>query len=156
MRKAFAELKFSKAGDHTPEVCSYSHSLPLCSLLNEDACATCFTHLFVLLLNQSQCNGNGCVFCTPPITFLIAQSQHDVRLVPVGRDSTENVPSGTCVDDAILMSPIGTTLAPSSTPPEGSPMQLFRNADDDRFDFFLIPQGGLKGTSKAVYYRVLW
>ena len=34
-------------------------------------------------------------------------------------------------------------------------MELFESVKDDGFDFFLTAQGGLKGTSKPVYYRVL-
>ena len=54
--------------------------------------------------NERNCKQNGCIFCTIPITFVVSQSQHSIRIVPRdepgGRD--KNVPSGTCVDHTIM------------------------------------------------------
>jgi eukaryotic translation initiation factor 2C len=69
----------------------------------------------------------------PRITFLIAQNNHNMRVVPTKENDAirNNVPSGTLVDE-------------------------FSTSDsNDTFDFLLTPQGGLKGTSKPIYYRVL-
>jgi hypothetical protein len=97
-------------------------------------------------VHTQECQGKGCVLCTPPITFIVAQSHHDVRIVPDVHDrlDTSNVPSGTCVDDYKLMSPMtGTVLArlDANEISTNSPLQLFQNADEKRFDFFLIAHG---------------
>jgi hypothetical protein len=95
-------------------------------------------------LHSRECEGKGCPLCTPIITFIVAQSQHNIRLVPNVQGRTDNVPSGTCVDDCTLMSPMtGSVLAKfdaSEVLPD-SPVQLFQNADEKRFDFFLIAHG---------------
>lgn len=57
-----------------------------------------------------------------------------------GHRSNKNVPSGTCVYDAgILNTMLMETAGPTAQP----------------CDFMLIPHGGIKGTSKSVYYRIL-
>jgi hypothetical protein len=70
----------------------------------------------------------------PRITFVIAQNNTAVVFAPEGKSWEKvNVPSGTCVDEpGILL-----------------------GASDDCSDFFLVPHGGLKGTSKPVYYRIV-
>lgn len=75
----------------------------------------------------------------PPITYIVAQDDHGVKIALDGEewDSSTNVPSGTCVDDGEL---VKSCLASNV---------------DTQDDFFMISQGGLKGTSKAVYYRML-
>ena len=67
------------------------------------------------------------------VTFVIAQKDHNFRLAPCEeRDSFKNnVPSGTIVEG------------------------MSYGKVDGTFDFLLTPQGGLKGTSKPMLYRVL-
>ena len=81
--------------------------------------------------------GNG-TRTSPSITFVVAQKDHNMRIVPHRRDDAVrgNVPSGTLVDDYL-------TAYQSS------------ENENNAFDFLLTPQGGLKGTSKPMHYRVL-
>ena len=74
----------------------------------------------------------------PGITFLICQDGHNRQFAPAadqGWPEDKNVPSGTCVSDRRVLSASG--------------------LNEGKDDFLLIPHGGLKGTSKAVYYRLL-
>lgn len=74
---------------------------------------------------------NGSKQNTSKITFMIANKDHNACIVPqqnIGRNC--NVPCGTLVDNVV---------------------QSF-HMDNVKYDFFLIPQGGLKGTSKSVHY----
>ena len=87
---------------------------------------------------KANCNGEvpDCRGCSPPkITFVAAQRDHNMCVVPANPTDgiNGNVPSGTLVKNSIACS----------------------GAVDDQFDFLLTPQGGLKGTSKPMYYRVL-
>lgn len=109
------------------------------------------------------CQNNGCTFCCPPITLIVAITQHNIRIVPEvaiekpGRGrSWYNVPSGTCVDHTISSYLDGENTA-VSWPEDGrlEPMQIFENRDSKGFDFALTAHGGLKGTSKPVLYRVV-
>jgi hypothetical protein len=84
------------------------------------------------------CEGRDphCDGCNPPkITFVVAQRDHNMCVVPAELNDAvkNNVPSGTLVDSLITS----------------------YGASDDMFDFLLTPQGGLKGTSKPMYYRVV-
>jgi hypothetical protein len=88
-------------------------------------------------------------FCLPLVTFVIAQSQHGVQIVPAERaDSKANVESGTCVDLAIQK-----MFDLSLHDEENGELNrllscardhslLFNNANvkDSVFDFQLIPQ----------------
>jgi len=73
--------------------------------------------------NAEKCKGKGCIFCTPPITFVISQSQHSIRIVPkvepFSRD--KNVPSGTCVDSVIMDMKDGMNFAVRKVPREPVP-----------------------------------
>lgn len=111
------------------------------------------------------CQNNGCTFCCPPITLIVAITQHNIRIVPAeaiekqgGRGrSLLNVPSGTCLDDTIPSYLDGENTAVSWPKEDGRPeqMQIFENSNSDGFDFALTAHGGLKGTSKPVLYRVV-
>ena len=69
----------------------------------------------------------------PKITFIVAQKDHNIRIVEESKSSRSgNVPSGTLVDSCITS-----------------------HESDGSFDFLLTPQGGLKGTSKPMLYRVI-
>jgi hypothetical protein len=83
----------------------------------------------------NDCEKRNCEACAPKITFVVAQKDHNMRIVPSDdREAVNgNVPSGTLVDGYI-------------TSYEGM---------DETFDFLLVPQGGLKGTSKPMHYRVI-
>lgn len=83
----------------------------------------------------NDCDERNCEACAPKITFVVAQKDHNMRIVPSNAcDAVRgNVPSGTLVDGYI-------------TSYEGM---------DETFDFLLVPQGGLKGTSKPMHYRVI-
>eukprot|EP00978_Attheya_sp_CCMP212_P040323 scaffold218766_cov50-Attheya_sp.AAC.2 len=111
--------------------------------------------------NQSVCQKNGCVFCTPTITFVVCQSNNVPRVVPSERPTTKskNVPSGTCVDKLIMPFQNGMQLSTSENQisrekPAGTNMQLFELSDSG-FDFLLVAHGGLKGTSKPIFYRTI-
>jgi len=80
----------------------------------------------------------------PALSFVVCVNNHNVQIVPSkgaalsGNDARQrgrpaNVPSGTCVNEVIM---------PFSEMNVGS-------------DFLLTAQGGLKGTSKPVFYRPL-
>lgn len=82
------------------------------------------------------------VFEQPKITYVACVNQHGLQIVPsggngvqAGRGSSANVPSGTCVADPSLSLPLSTLSLDT--------------------DFLLTAQGGLKGTSKPVFYREL-
>jgi hypothetical protein len=114
-------------------------------------------------LNQSVCQKKGCLFCTPLITFSVGQSDNVPRVVPSERPTTKskNVPSGTCVDKLIMPFQNGMQLATSEDKiprekPAGTNMQLFEVINDTGFDFLLVGHGGLKGTSKPIFYRTIW
>jgi len=108
----------------------------------------------------------GCKICCPPITFVICQSQNNTRVVPttandgkqVGRGGT-NVYSGTVVDDELVLE-LGTLLCISENETArirelNQPNKtVFNSQSNSSDDFLLTAQGGLKGTSKPVYYRV--
>lgn len=87
------------------------------------------------------------VVSDPKVTFLVAQTLNKVKLAPdleqQIRLEGNNVPSGTCVTDSRVISNII----------DGSGVQVFEGGWNR--DFILVPQHGLKGTSKPVYYRVL-
>lgn len=80
----------------------------------------------------------------PRVTFLVAQTLSKVKLVPNSEQQIrldgDNVPSGTCVTDSRVISHV--------IDDKGSEGHVIH-------DFILVPQHGLKGTSKPVYYRVL-
>lgn len=90
-------------------------------------------------LNCMDCPGCAAKTCSkhlPLITYMVAQSDHGIRIVPKPRQgdrtsTTQNVPFGTCVDHTVVSSS------------DGGP------------NFLLIAQHGLKGTSRALYYKVL-
>lgn len=102
---------------------------------------------------------SGCAFCCPQITFVVCMTQHRVRVVPATPNDNprdKNVPSGTCVDNTIMDA---NNSIPKSTPESNPPKRLRRfdepAGDCNGCDFLLTAQGGLKGTSKPIYYRVL-
>jgi len=109
----------------------------------------------VCLKNQASDVLQACGdFSCPPITFIVCQAQHNIRIVPerpVLRHG--NVFSGTCVDDEILDVKDSLLVATKDVPRE--PSRCFEDPNDDGYDFLLTSQGGLKGTSKPVMYRVL-
>lgn len=102
---------------------------------------------------------DGEPFC-PPITFVVCNTNHTVRIVPasVDRDAKDkNVPSGTCVDHTII--DVSAKLHGMSLQNDNLPtgMRHFNQGNDvgEVCDFILTSQGGLKGTSKPIYYRVI-
>ena len=113
--------------------------------------------------NANVCNGSGCQFCTPPITFIVAQNDHNIRIVPTpnnGPGKPSNVPSGTIVDSRItsyshFKLPEARNQANQQVASDGKSLHLFETKPDQGMDFLLTAHGGLKGTSKPVYYRVL-
>lgn len=86
------------------------------------------------------------VFNTVPITFIVCQSDHGVKIVPDRQPSQEhapfkgNVPSGTLVDDTIIDQGEQLQLPPALAYKDESPLVK---------DFFLVAHGGLKGTSRV-------
>mmetsp|Transcript_13807 Transcript_13807/g.27990 ORF Transcript_13807/g.27990 Transcript_13807/m.27990 type:complete len:1077 (+) Transcript_13807:697-3927(+) len=81
---------------------------------------------------------------TIPITYVICQSQHNIRMVPKDetqgnrRGQTVNVYSGTCLDHTVM---------------EFGALSVTEN-ERNNYDFLLTPQAGIKGTSKPIYFRV--
>jgi eukaryotic translation initiation factor 2C len=93
------------------------------------------------------CTNDHCVSCRPPITYIVAHKDHNTKIVPARRETNHrgkitNVPSGTVVDSPDIMS-------------FQNGLALSTGERSEGFDFFLTSQGGLKGTSKAMMYRVL-
>ena len=72
------------------------------------------------------------------VTYVVVQSNSGVAITPTD-DQHRNVPSGTCVDD------------PSVLFGEAVPILELGECND----FLLVPHGGLKGTSKPVYHRII-
>lgn len=114
---------------------------------------------------EGGCEGKGCTWCTPKITYIVALSQHSLRMAPaertVGkrRETPLNVPSGTCVDHTITpymdrQDQDRVTEWPQSFTPSAE-FQVFEQRNSSNFDFLLTAQGGLKGTSKPIFYRVV-
>lgn len=118
-----------------------------------------------------ECQGSGCTFCTPIITYIVALSQHNIRVVPEtyiphGKNGgPRNVLSGTCVDHTINAFWDSKGLA-IKIPSEAertvinqlrSDLTLFEieSTYTQGFDFLLTAHGGLKGTSKPICYRVV-
>ena len=86
------------------------------------------------------------VLCCPPITMVMAQTQHDIRIVPGDgqmRTRSGNVPSGTVVDDSRVLSasPPEATIDPN---PIVDQTRLFSDTSKQGFSFFIVPHGGLK------------
>merc|ERR1712232_985452 len=94
------------------------------------------------------CEGKGCVFCTPLITYVVCQSQHTIRIVPNYRPSNprdKNVPSGTVVDETIMDYKDGamaTDMVVKEGPREAA-ITLFEDVGGLGYDFLLTAQGGL-------------
>jgi ribosomal protein S17 len=78
------------------------------------------------------------IFQSPKVSYVICLNQHNIQVVPsiASRAVNKNVPSGTCVDNVIM------------------PFAKMGLAEDP-LSFLLTAQGGLKGTSKPVFYRML-
>jgi len=108
----------------------------------------------------AHCENRGCPACCPPITFVACLVQHNIKICPATQDDAvkNNVPSGTCVDHTIVHF---TELTLSDDKEQLENMNIsdrrFPMSDDtpSSYDFILTAHGGLKGTSKPVYYRVL-
>lgn len=108
---------------------------------------------FLTALDQ-ECKGIRNAFAKrgkgePKITFIVCQSNHGIKIVPDSESNTDlhpglkrNVPSGTLVDDTIIDQREERLKAPPSTKAYSSEEQL-------AMDFFLVAQGGLKGTSRV-------
>jgi len=108
----------------------------------------------------SLCNKKGCLYCTPAITYVIAQNDHGIKMVPSNNSEgfqtrgAANVHSGTCLDHTITGGMQNLAVKDETLPPAYCFPTVARNTSVG-FDFLLTAQGGLKGTSKPVYYRVL-
>ena len=119
--------------------------------------------------NERKCKGNGCTFCTPIITYIVALSQHNIRIVPAEKmtkknkynETVLNVPSGTCLDHTVTPYLDRKNLAAPEQPADSDRMSdepkplVFSNPNSTGFDFLLTAHGGLKGTSKPIFYRVV-
>lgn len=110
------------------------------------------------------CMGLGCVWCTPPVTYIVALSQHNLQMAPAepvfGKNhNLLNVPSGTCIDHTVTphteRQECITPWPDSFTPPPECQLQVFEQSNSSGFDFLLTAQGGRKGTSKPIFYRVV-
>ena len=114
-------------------------------------------------INAAKCNQQGCVHCTSPITFVVAQNDHGTRIVPdveKGGNMKKNVPPGTVIDSMITSFRNGMRVSTDPVIPVQG--RTFKNTvdyniaeEDGGYDFFLVAQGGRIGTSRPVYYRVL-
>lgn len=97
----------------------------------------------------------GCLFCTPPITFVLCSTRNNIKMVPANREG--NVFSGTCIDKLIMDMP---SLQISETQNNNEELSLRRNlifeeSDGNGYDFVLVAHGGRKGTSKPVHYKII-
>jgi len=85
--------------------------------------------------------------------------QHNIKICPATQTDAvkNNVPSGTCVDHTIVHF-TELTLSDDKDQTDNIGDRLFPTMTEDApssYDFILTAHGGLKGTSKPVYYRVL-
>lgn len=82
------------------------------------------------------CEDRNCVGCAPTITFIVSNEDHNLRIVPENANEgvKGNVPSGTLVDHVV---------------------DDYKLEEGGSFSFLLTAQGGLKGTSKPMYYRCI-
>jgi len=109
---------------------------------------------------SNNCERKGCTFCTPLITYVVCQSQHSIRIVPKlppRNPRDKNVPSGTVVDETIMDYKDGamaTEMVVKEGPREAT-ITLFEDVSGLGYDFLLTAQGGLKGTSKPIFYRTI-
>eukprot|EP00559_Dactyliosolen_fragilissimus_P005779 CAMPEP_0184858258 /NCGR_PEP_ID=MMETSP0580-20130426/3389_1 /TAXON_ID=1118495 /ORGANISM="Dactyliosolen fragilissimus" /LENGTH=1354 /DNA_ID=CAMNT_0027354333 /DNA_START=16 /DNA_END=4080 /DNA_ORIENTATION=+ len=105
-----------------------------------------------------ECN-SGCAFCCPPITYVVCMTQHTVRLVPSSAQDgfKNNVFSGTCLDHTIMdfKNKLALNEEEKVATDDSQHLKLFSERDSDGYDFLLTAQGGLKGTSKPIFYRVI-
>ena len=97
---------------------------------------------------------SGCLFCTPPITYIVCQTQHSICVVPssVNQTGKKNVLSGTCVDDPrIIDYQDGLLLATKDIRAHYGKHKgmIFEDINENGYDFILTSHGGLKGTSKV-------
>jgi hypothetical protein len=118
-----------------------------------------------LKLKECECK-SGCSVCCPPITYVICQSQHSIRIVPATdregypvKSGGVNVHSGTVVDHTITE--LGALKIQDDVPDDfidqlkdKSKVLFPSSSASSSYDFLLTAQGGLKGTSKPMYYRV--
>ena len=108
--------------------------------------------------NSVKCQKKGCIMCTPLITYITCQDDHGINLVPESASQEKtvrgiiNVHSGTVVDSGIIEEMPNVALDEEV---QRSPACMFRRVEESSYDFLLTPHGGLKGSSKPVYYRVL-
>jgi len=101
--------------------------------------------------------GNACVFCCPPITYICCMMQLNIRIVTETREYgvKDNVFSGACVDHTIIdLRNISLSDNEQMKRYKMPHMKLFSEPQGG-FDFLLIAQGGLKRTSKPIYYHVI-
>ena len=110
--------------------------------------------LFEALKEAQNNSGTNDMFAIP-ITYVVCQTQHSICVTPTMRNDnpSENVWSGTCVDDPSIMDyrdgQLFATKNVDRNLPEKSKLQLFENVHEYGYDFILTSHGGLKGTSKV-------
>jgi hypothetical protein len=94
------------------------------------------------------CGSSSCARCAPKITFTVCVNDHNVRVVPYKSSDgpNKNVWSGTCIDKEIM---------PLKWSPDKEKVELYESQDQAHKDFLLTAHGGVKGTSKPVFYRVI-
>lgn len=86
-----------------------------------------------------------------------------MKIVPEEPGGAKNVRSGTCVysdgHDAGCFTSLVSGLSKSTSSADNEPgraSHVYESENDQDFSFLLTAQGGLKGTSKPVFYRVIW
>lgn len=103
---------------------------------------------------------SGCVFCCPPITLVACMTRSNVKIVPANprEGNKNNVWSGTCVDATLIDKVDSLSLDNSPIDGKNAVMEplLYSEPGGGGYDFLLTAQGGLKGTSKPVHYRIIW
>jgi len=100
---------------------------------------------------------SGCQFCCAPITYVVCMTQHNIRVVPASPDRNykNNVISGTCLDHTIMDFKNTLQISSDETPNNVDGIKIFSEPNSAGYDFLLTSQGGLKGTSKPIYYRII-
>jgi hypothetical protein len=100
------------------------------------------------------CKNKGCLFCCPLITYVVCMTRNNIKMVPSDGVGSENVWSGTCLDE-VIMDVQNLTVTPSKINPSSANHIIYTEPQGKGYDFILVAHGGRMGTSKTVHYRCI-